>query len=321
MKHVNLITLVLGIALVGQARADVIIGYDGFENHSNGAALITTDYPLTNDETAWLMPDTGTRWVRYSGQQNYSSVVTNSVAYSGSQSQSIYRTPGSGRGLYCGFGTGVAINVNHQYVFSGEYMNANDAYAADNCGLFYIMTQPTNTTQQSAGGFGYFGNQTLRGVGTGSTQDCMGVLRTTTGAWYYMDGTYANNHEGIGTPSSGIGSVMTPGDWYRIEMVVTIGAADGSGNYSFTYDTYFTDLTAGGDRALLRSNTAGVYKLTPAIVANGWAIMNGGNSVGTGNAWNQTYFDNLTITEIPEPATMAILGLGSFALIRRRIHV
>jgi len=322
--------LLLGVLNAYQARADLVIGYDGFETHTNGDPVVTTDYPLTQDEYSRLTPDVGTAWIRYSVQPNSSSIVTNAVAYSGSQSLSLKRTTATG-GLYCGFGTGVPINPNHQYVFSCEYMNANDMYAADNHANMLFCDSLTGTTQRMEGAWSYYANKTAGGPGNFSTtygvntQDCLAIYRGTgsgSGTYRYMNGVNDNSHnmEGIGTAGSGIGSLLNPGDWYKMEMVVTI-AAPVAGLYSMTYDTYFTNLTAGGSRTLIRASTICQNKLTTASLANGWYVITGANApVGT-NAWSQSYFDNITITEVPEPATMSILGLGVLGLLRKREHV
>lgn len=40
--------------------------------------------------------------------------------------------------------------------------------------------------------------------------------------------------------------------------------------------------------------------------------------IGTGVWYNATGFDNIVISEIPEPATLGLLGLGGLAMLRRR---
>ncbi|OHB55829.1 MAG: hypothetical protein A2Y12_15575 [Planctomycetes bacterium GWF2_42_9] len=289
----TLILVVIVFVAVGAQAA--VIGYDGFENHTVGTPL------FDSIEIEGQMPDIGTEWMLSWVQQNKTSYVTSDVAYSGTQAQSLRRVPGSGQGLFTGFGTGVSINVDHQYVFSGYTMRANDTYAADNAGSAFFSAGPSSATgavENWLGGWNYNGNATLNGT-------TLDVLQVRNGA------SYTNVIPGNAYK-------MIAGDWYKFEMIVSIGARDNTtGLRPLTYDAYFTDVTAGGSRTLVASSFNGASKLSDAGIAHGWEINTGATAVGSGNSWNQVYFDDLKITEVPEPATVSLLGLGGIALIRR----
>jgi len=274
-------TLILIAVFAVGARAGVI-GYDGFENHQVGTPL----YDVI--EMEGLSPDVGTDWVLSWVQQNKTSYVTDAVAYSGTQAQSVRRVPGASQGVFTGFGTGVPIDVAKQYVFSSMYYIADDAYALDNCGTNMVSCGPTLSGVVNWNHFGM----------TASYNEAVGV-------WHNVgSGSYVNTYY-----------VPVAGRWYLTEMVVDIGVDDGTGQYPTYYDTFFTDMTTG-----IRTEIAHRYwgkKLTAAAIAYGWEINTGAGAfaIGSTNQWNQVYFDDLTI--IPEPMTVSLLGLGGIALFRR----
>ena len=77
--------------------------------------------------------------------------------------------------------------------------------------------------------------------------------------------------------------------------------------------------TTSSDPALIASDwvtLARTYSSVPAGVLS--VLVGTRDDAGTGWTGNRVSIDNVALSVIPEPATMALLGLGGLALIRRR---
>ena len=92
------------------------------------------------------------------------------------------------------------------------------------------------------------------------------------------------------------GAVISPGDVFSFKLV---------------FDRVTGDCEAWGDGSLIASYTLDSALL--ATVANPTKVV-----VFTKSGWASMAVDDLNITTIPEPATLVLLGLGAFGLIRRR---
>jgi hypothetical protein len=80
----------------------------------------------------------------------------------------------------------------------------------------------------------------------------------------------------------------------------------------------------------LTNLTAGGSANTVDVSGNGWYLTGGQNNVlgqtqatdirlfGSGSAGDLMGYDNFSVAPVPEPASMAVLGLGALALLRRR---
>ncbi len=126
------------------------------------------------------------------------------------------------------------------------------------------------------------------------------------------------------------------GNWdpHTLEFFVLTGGGNGVGYGSGGYDIYqaegtTTDIPAADNWYHVSANLAdlsvGWWNGTAwDMTATDWQLEVGGPGwpgvpVEPGESWTQIWLmDNLEITMIPEPATIALLGLGSLALIRRR---
>lgn len=80
----------------------------------------------------------------------------------------------------------------------------------------------------------------------------------------------------------------------------------------------------------IRNITSGGSTTTVDVSGNGWYLSGGQNNAlgqamatdirlfGSGSAGDQIAYDNVSFSPVPEPASMAILGIGALALLRRR---
>lgn len=89
---------------------------------------------------------------------------------------------------------------------------------------------------------------------------------------------------------------------------LSLVAYDGAGGTGSVVDTagsaYSGDIEVDGSGVLLTVSGSGIKSI----------VMNG---IGNGSV-NSVYYDNLEVTAVPEPATLALLGLGALAAYRKR---
>mgnify|MGYP000889989522 CR=1 FL=1 len=75
------------------------------------------------------------------------------------------------------------------------------------------------------------------------------------------------------------------------------------------------DLLVGSDIGSIAENVLDPITLTVTGADIAFVILSSG-----GDFPNTVYWDNMTANPVPEPATMALLGLGAVAVLRRRIR-
>ena len=119
----------------------------------------------------------------------------------------------------------------------------------------------------------------------------------------YWQGKY-----GFWNNGTTVASTLTPTGtaFDKVEMLVHLTDA-GGGKIGGTYDGWITK--SGG----ARTQIATAYTLVPKTLVDGIARIQFQEGAGYTN-----YYDNVKIEIIPEPATLSILGLGLFGLLRRR---
>ena len=103
------------------------------------------------------------------------------------------------------------------------------------------------------------------------------------------------------------GVPFTKGDTYRIDMIVTFS----NGVSLAGYTAYATNVTLAGSPVLLGSHVMNTSVTAANFSSTGGLIPYSGMNDGVS-------FDDLSVTPVPEPASMALLAAGAAFVLRRR---
>lgn len=132
------------------------------------------------------------------------------------------------------------------------------------------------------------------------------MMGWTTGVDFTNQNFYAQNFMGV-MKDTGVAAAV--GEW--IKVVAVLNLVDVGGLVGGTYDL---NVTQGGVTTSLVNDGA----LTAAASDNWLDIYIDARPCPVGTADNVVYFDDLLVEVVPEPATMALLGFGAMALLRKK---
>jgi hypothetical protein len=174
-------------------------------------------------------------------------------------------------------------------------------------------------------GFGFDGSgggtlEVTEGIGTGAGPDGTDSLHVTADAsaatgWWVQN--YNTNWVGYTLPT------MEPGEFMQVSL-----DAKGSEAASMKFALQDTDgsaatqslsLTTEWQTLTIRVDEMTDYSTMIADFNGGFLTFGTGINQGWGfDAGNEYWVDNVMLEVVPEPATMALLGLGGLAVLRRR---
>jgi hypothetical protein len=198
-----------------------------------------------------------------------------------------------------GSGDSVAAGKTQARFHSQIDLTIDGTLQIDGSAEFYGCTSSTITV-----------NGTLNALTKTATTVASGKLGGQNGGTtsLIVNGT-ANFSDGAGGGSLSVG--------YRASGTtnVTIGS---SGLLTADLMTIRDDDTIAGDEVNITINQGGQIIVHSDIYDRAWAALTSGQLVGVGGQISITYDGTDTVIEVPEPATIAMLGLGGLLLRKKR---
>ena len=239
-----------------------------------------------------MTPDVGTDWFPSSFQNGVvSPVVTDAQAYAGSKGLYVARPVGGGS-MHHSIGTGVAIDITKEYLVEAM--------------VFLPSTGP------KIGGVPANGFRIVLDAGTANAAKF--AIGVDTDSPY--GAPYVQVLQGTTTPDSWLNRYQLEVEdydvWQHVQMRIDM-----------TTQRVFSQITNmnTGDVHML-NNTAGLAfyggNIDAAGLANGFEVAIGPDQPYAITGTNESFYDEVKITAIPEPATMSFVSLGLLGLLRRK---
>lgn len=163
---------------------------------------------------------------------------------------------------------------------------------------------------------------------TGAGQQTVTNVNPSSGTWAgsINNGQQASNSL-IKQANMGIGTV-TSGQTVTIKF----DARGSLGVGAVAFAEFFSELSGGGTSSavilggapLALNSDPNAWKsftfttVTGPNVSGGVTLQLGATTAAINGSTNHMFYDNVSVTVVPEPATMAVLGAGALALMRRR---